>query len=99
VTDLHNQRGALRLPRTGLGLFLRDLRRTAGLTLDQVGARCHITRKGLCSREIHGVALPAAALIEHLDALDFDVYAVRRQRPGCRPTGTGWPATPDRRTT
>ena len=64
-----------------LGPMLRRIRLDLGLTLDTVGERAHITRKGVCNRELHGVALPAAALIEHLDALGYDVHAVRRPTP------------------
>lgn len=65
-----------RLPRAGLGGFLRQLRHDAGLTLDQVAARCHVTRKGMCNRELHGSALPAAALVEHLAALGYDLALI-----------------------
>jgi transcriptional regulator with XRE-family HTH domain len=84
VTDLRVQladfdtAGAFQLPRTGLGTLLRRLRHQAGLTLDQVGERAHMSRKGISMRELNGVALPAAALIEHLDALGYDVIAVPR---------------------
>jgi len=61
-----------------LGPLLRRLRKDAGLTLDQLGARIHLTRRGVCARELHGVALPTAALIETLDALDYDLIAVPR---------------------
>lgn len=80
-----------------LGLLLRRLRQDAGLSLGQLAPRVHITKSGLANRETDSRAITAGALIETLDALDFDVYAVRR-----RSTGTGWPAgdlTPDRRTT
>ena len=60
------------------GQLIRRLRKTAGLTLDQIAARCHITRKGQCNRELHENAMTAGALIEALDALGFDVIAVRR---------------------
>lgn len=80
------------LPRTGLGSFLRRLRHDAGLTLDQVAARVHITRKGMCNRELHGSALPAAALVEHLAALGYDLALVPHAEPGAGLL------TPDRRT-
>ena len=64
------------LPRAGLGTFLRRLRHEAGLTLDQVAALTHITRKGVCNRELHGSALPAAALVEHLAALGYDLALI-----------------------
>jgi hypothetical protein len=60
------------------GFLIRRLRKTAGLTLDQVAARCYITRKGMCNRELHAAAMTAGALIETLDALGYDVLAVRR---------------------
>lgn len=81
MTDLRDQLAdptVIQLPRTGHGSLLRRLRTTAGLTLDDIGQRCHITRKGMCNRELKGVALPAAALIEHLDALGYDVIAIKR---------------------
>lgn len=64
----------------GFGTLIRRLRHTAGLTLDQVAARCHITRKGMCNRELHASAMTAGALIETLDALGYDVIAVPRTR-------------------
>lgn len=72
------------LPRTGLGPLLRRLRQEAGLTLDQVGARAHISRKGVCNRELPGSALPAAALVEHLAAVGYQVALVPIQ-PDRRP--------------
>jgi hypothetical protein len=74
------RRAAVALPRTGLGLLLRRMRLDAGLTLDQVGQAAHITRKGVCSRELHGRALPATALVEHLGALGYHVIAVPDRR-------------------
>jgi len=62
------------------GFLIRRLRHTAGLTLDQVAARCHITRKGMCNRELHASAMTAGALIESLDALGYDVVAVPRAK-------------------
>jgi capsular polysaccharide biosynthesis protein len=66
------------------GPLIRRLRHTAGLTLDQVAARCHITRKGQCNRELHENAMSAGALIEALDALGYDVIAVQRLTPDRR---------------
>jgi hypothetical protein len=62
-----------------LGPLLRNLRHDVGLTLDEVGRRAYITRKGVCNRELHGVALPAAALIEHANALGYDLALVPRE--------------------
>lgn len=71
------------IPLTGgdrrFGFLIRRIRKAAGLTLDQVAARCHITRKGMCNRELHAHAMSAGALIESLDALGYDVIAVRRR--------------------
>jgi transcriptional regulator with XRE-family HTH domain len=94
VTDLRDQLAdfdAAVIPLTGtrgFGRLIRRLRHAAGLTLDQVAARCHITRKGQCNRELHENAMTAGALLEALDALGYDVYAVRRDGA----------LTPDRRT-
>lgn len=60
------------------GHLVRRLRKAAGLTLDAVASRCYITRKGMCNRELHASAMSAGALIETLDALGYDVLAVRR---------------------
>lgn len=79
--DLRDQHadGALRLPRRDLGPLLRRLRLDQGLTLDQVAARCHVSRKAICSRELNGVALPAAAAVEHFDALGYDLALIPRR--------------------
>lgn len=60
------------------GFLVRRLRKTAGLTLEGLATRCHVTRKGMCNRELHASAMSAGALIETLDALGYDVLAVRR---------------------
>lgn len=79
MTDLRDQLGdAVVLPRANLGTLLRHMRQAAGLTLDDIGRRVHLSRKGICNRELNGIALPAAALIEHLNALGYDVVAVPR---------------------
>lgn len=76
------RRQSLALPRTGLGPLLRRMRQDAGLTLDQVGTLAHISRKGVCNRELHGRALPTEALVEHLDALGYRILAVPRLSMG-----------------
>lgn len=108
MTDLRDQLAdPIVLPRTGLGILLRQLRHAAGMTLDQVGARAHLTRKGVSMRELYGVALPTEALVEHAAALGYRVVLeplppapgekeIGRRTPGdtdvwFRPTGTGWP--------
>jgi DNA-binding XRE family transcriptional regulator len=69
-----------------LGPLLRRLREEAGLTGDQLGARIHLTRRGICARELHGSALPVGALIETAHALGYRVALIPQA------------LTPDRRT-
>jgi transcriptional regulator with XRE-family HTH domain len=75
-----------------LGALFRCLRIQAGLTLDDLGARVHITRKGVSNRELHSRAFSAGAFIETAAALGYRVVLQPNLNPGARPTGTGWPA-------
>lgn len=61
-----------------LGPLIRRLRHRAGLTLVQLGARCHVTKGGMHKRETDCRAISAGALIETLDALGYDLVAVPR---------------------
>lgn len=72
-----------------IGSLLRHLRHTAGLTQAQVAARSWVTKKAICSRELHGGAA-LAGLVDHARALGYRVALVP-DRPGRRLTGTGWP--------
>lgn len=75
-----------------LGALFRRLRLANGLTMEQLGARVHISKKGVSNREHHGRAVTAGALIETANALGYTVALVPARHPGARPTGTGWPA-------
>jgi hypothetical protein len=95
VTDLRDQpatvdlRNAILLTgtRTRIGDILWRLRHTAGYSLEGLALRLSISRSGVHRREALGF-LPASALAAHLDALGYDLVAVRRARA----------LTPDRRT-
>lgn len=77
--------------RRGLGHVLWRLRTAAGISPEGLAARLHMSRSGVCRRESHG-HFPAAALIQHAQALGCTVALIPPHRPGTRPTGTGWPA-------
>lgn len=79
VTGLHAQPvGAILLnDRRGIGHVLWRLRHTAGYSLDGLAARLHVSRSGVHRREAIGF-MPASALIEHLDALGYDLVALPR---------------------
>jgi transcriptional regulator with XRE-family HTH domain len=61
-----------------LGQLIRQLRHEAGLSLTQLGARCHITKGGMGNRETKPRAMTAGALIESVRALGYDVVLVPR---------------------
>jgi transcriptional regulator with XRE-family HTH domain len=75
-----------------IGPLLRRLRKREGLTLEQLGARVHLTRKGVWNRELNSRAITAGALLDTAHALGFTVALVPQRHPGARDTGTGWPA-------
>lgn len=78
MTDLRDQPTAIPLTdRRGLGHVLWRLRTAAGHTPDGLAARLRMSRSGVCRREAYGF-LPASALIDHLDALGYDLVAVPR---------------------
>lgn len=79
MTDLRDQPvGAILLDdRRGIGHVLWRLRHTARMTPEGLAARIGMSRSGVCRREALGF-LPASALIEHLDALGYDLVAAPR---------------------
>jgi hypothetical protein len=79
VTDLRDQLADAILlnDRRGIGHVLWRLRHAAGMSLDGLATRLRLSRSGVHRREAVGY-LPASALIEHLDALGYDVVAVPR---------------------
>ncbi len=72
--------------------LLRRLRMSAGLSMEQLGRRVHITKKGVLNRELHSRAVTAGAFIDTARALGYSVMLHPPRRPGVRDTGTGWPA-------
>jgi len=100
VTDLRDQLADIPLTdRRGVGHILWRIRRQHGISPEGLAARLGMSRSGVCRREAYG-HLPAAALIDHAQALGYRVTLTPIRR---RDTGTGWPdagaLTPDRRTT
>lgn len=81
----------IRLTGRGIGHTLRRLRHDAGMTPEGLAHRLSMSRSGVLRREQIGY-LPAAALIQHAQALGCTVALIPPPRPGVRPTGTGWPA-------
>lgn len=79
MTDLRDQLAdaILLTERRRVGDILWRLRHDAQLTLDTLAHRLNISRSGVSRREAFG-HLPAEALIEHLDALGYDLVAIRR---------------------
>jgi transcriptional regulator with XRE-family HTH domain len=61
-----------------LGAVLRDLRHGSGLTIRQVGALACVSKSGVLKRE-QGEGGSVAALIDHLDALGYDLALVPRE--------------------
>lgn len=61
-----------------LGGLLRHLRHQAQLSLNDLAQRIGITKGGLGNRETDAKAMTVAALTESLDALGYDIVAVRR---------------------
>jgi transcriptional regulator with XRE-family HTH domain len=86
VTDLRDQLAdfdaAARRPipltdRRGTGHILWRIRTDTGMSLDGLAHRLGLSRSGIGRREALGY-LPTSALIEHLDALGYDLVAVPR---------------------
>jgi transcriptional regulator with XRE-family HTH domain len=71
----------IRLTRDGnLGRLLRRLRHEAHLTADQLAERANVSRAGLYKREASSGGATVAGLIDHFDALGYDLVAVPRDR-------------------
>lgn len=68
MTILHDDRE--------LGPLLRQLRHAAGLSLNDLAPRCHVTKGGLSKRETDSRAMTAGALIETARALGYRVELV-----------------------
>jgi hypothetical protein len=62
-----------------LGDLLRRMRLDAGLTLDQLGHRAHVSRSGVSKRELATRALSVGAFVETANALGYDVQLTRRR--------------------
>jgi hypothetical protein len=77
--------------RHGIGHVLWKLRRAAGISPEGMAARLAMSRSGVLRREGYG-HMPAAALVEHAQALGCTVALIPPRVPGRRSTGTGWPA-------
>lgn len=79
MTDLRAQhaRPILLNDRRGIGHVLWRLRNAAGYSLEGLASRVGVSRSGVHRRESVGF-MPASALIDHLDALGYDLVAVPR---------------------
>ncbi len=73
-----------------VGPLLRHLRHRAGLSLRQLADRSHLSTSGIQKRE-RATSGYVGILIDHAQALGFDVALIPARHAGARPTGTGWP--------
>ncbi len=74
-----------------VGGLIRRLRHDAGLTLDQLARRVHVTRNAASKRELRSPSLAVAVLVDTAHVLGYDLALIPKRHPGARPTGTGWP--------
>lgn len=74
------------------GLVLRHLRERIGLTRRELGKRLFVSGPTVANRERGDRGIATDALLDQAHALGFLVALVPNRRPGCRETGTGWPA-------
>lgn len=61
------------------GDLVRRLRLEAGLSLNDIAARCHVSRKAAWHREQRTQAMSAHALFDVLEALGYDLIAVPKR--------------------
>lgn len=64
--------------RIAIATTLWHLRQDAGQSLDGLAVRLGISRSGVHKREVDG-RIPASALIQHADALGYDLALIPRE--------------------